>query len=770
VSTEYVILKLHYQSFTPPVMKSLFFVFTLSWITITSVAGGPVESSAAFLNKDKIWQSFRERFPFHIQIIGHTSRQSDGSFLFLVSEPPPHCTFSDVKAIFKKHDIYLEEKPNPHGYDGWTKDLLIVVNKSKKEEKDSLYQDLYRYIFFTTPNRNNRPLLLTFKKEPILFAEDNLNYEISCFHLENWLLSEKAIEFVPLQNRNSKTLNISNILKEQRFGIWVSQQPILVGWVLPFEADISNKQIEIRQFSENVDFIIGAISTKDGIAIIGHKRTVSEEILPTMRTETILALASSSSSELGQSYERGHPLAGRSYDNRDYAPIYLSSILQNTDFGSLLNIADQMLKSWSLNGKIKYYNFPHRDPIKWPFYPSLDTFLNAKSITFNGNMLGAIEALKFPNHTKFKNLEIFAVTRTGSMPVTYLPEGLESKTGRDSVQYCEKIAWEYFSNLGSPVWVQTVRYATLFQFFKKFGIKVTSPLNTQKPNLNYGELQTGVFYLLKTISAMNDKGIDSLAFRCAWLIDSKDKIIPELYKSSEKGQRKEYFQLLDKSIFDNWRIKKIDESEINSIKERIISAKNKVLWVKENYGDDGLKRYADLLGIPAALKMRSLDTFVEEARDLDKEIEELTSIPMLYDFIGIDISQILKDYSHENEAISGPWLKTPLIVISNCTDSISSWTGGHNIGVFAGVFFVEKTTKMVEVQFQPGSQSIKIVIDESAYTRLTPIMMRQFIMMCQKAVKTGEYLALEDEMQAILVKAPINKIRKCEDVLPLASW
>jgi len=62
---------------------------------------------------------------------------------------------------------------------------------------------------------------------------------------------------------------------------------------------------------------------------------------------------------LRKAYERNNFLAGK-FDrttNADWAPIYLSQQLMNTEYGSLLNITDQVLKSWSLNGTVRYENF-----------------------------------------------------------------------------------------------------------------------------------------------------------------------------------------------------------------------------------------------------------------------------------------------------------------------------------------------------------------------------------------------------------------------------
>jgi hypothetical protein len=61
---------------------------------------------------------------------------------------------------------------------------------------------------------------------------------------------------------------------------------------------------------------------------------------------------------------RAHHAAGRQDARRpplgsDWAPIYLSKQLIDTEFGALLNITDQMLKSWSMAGQIDYLYFDY---------------------------------------------------------------------------------------------------------------------------------------------------------------------------------------------------------------------------------------------------------------------------------------------------------------------------------------------------------------------------------------------------------------------------
>ena len=52
---------------------------------------------------------------------------------------------------------------------------------------------------------------------------------------------------------------------------------------------------------------------------------------------------------------------------KDYAPILLSDELWHTEYGNILNVTDQMLKSWSENGDVEYHTFTYPKPLDWAF-------------------------------------------------------------------------------------------------------------------------------------------------------------------------------------------------------------------------------------------------------------------------------------------------------------------------------------------------------------------------------------------------------------------
>lgn len=70
-------------------------------------------------------------------------------------------------------------------------------------------------------------------------------------------------------------------------------------------------------------------------------------------------------------------------ETKDWAPIFLSPQLVDTEYGSLLNITDQLLKSWSNLGLTRYEGFVYAEPSSWPFAKPLPNELETQEVTYN---------------------------------------------------------------------------------------------------------------------------------------------------------------------------------------------------------------------------------------------------------------------------------------------------------------------------------------------------------------------------------------------------
>jgi hypothetical protein len=194
------------------------------------------------------------------------------------------------------------------------------------------------------------------------------------------------------------------------------------------------------------------------VAVVARERQIPLEDLPPLRVETMVQLAAATKKELAQSYERTRLFAGRFNKTQDWAPIYLSDELQDTEYGSLLNITDQMLKSWSQHGEVEYINFRYPKPAAFPFPVGLMEHVKAQQVTFNWNTkgVGYVDSAS--------GFDVLAFTRTGALPVDYLGET------DNRLREAEEVGADYFAGLSDPNLARVVQYAGLYQIWRQFDI------------------------------------------------------------------------------------------------------------------------------------------------------------------------------------------------------------------------------------------------------------------------------------------------------------
>lgn len=299
-----------------------------------------------------------------------------------------------------------------------------------------------------------------------------------------------------------KEISCASILKDHHSGVFISSKPGLVLWSFGKNSPLDTHQVDAREFALDSDLILGAISTSDQVAVLARERTTPVAALPPLRTETILQLADAHEDELSQSYERTNPFAGR-YDeskNMDWAPIYLSPRLIDTEYGSLLNITDQLLKGWTEHNKIHYVNFSYPDPPQYPFTGALDEMLGVKELTFNWNTKGAGYV------TKAGDYEVYALNQTGSLPIDYLAGG------NPNIQKAEDTAYLYYSSMNDPNLIRVVQYAAIYQIFHHYSVVESAnpePAPAPVPSPLIGPTQI----LLREIAGINDAKLDEIPDR-----------------------------------------------------------------------------------------------------------------------------------------------------------------------------------------------------------------------------------------------------------------
>ncbi len=402
------------------------------------------------------WTNFRAAYPYHVQVIAVKERLADGSSLFILSEPPPHVTLDGLKQSAGVELSNLNVLDHRIGYDGFLRDIVFTARPGTGNSLTTFVSRLSIYLYGTSYKA-------TFTSLPIKNQQrgnEQLDLRISTFDLKQWSI-DSSEKFEPVLGGRASP--VQTLLQDPRPGVYRSGKPGLILWVVPRNARLDQYTQEIRQFTLDSDIVLGAIGGNQATLIVGRERVAALETLPPLRTETILLLAAATSNELAQSYERNHLLSGKTRDGNDWAPIYLSPDLINTEYGSLLNITDQLLKGWSMNGTVRYINFDYPPPnTGWPFPKPLSQLIKGSSVTFNWNTKGVGYTVEDGSYA------YFALNRTGSLPMTYIAE----ESG--SSEY-DKQGYEYFATLSDPNLVRVVQYAALYQIFRQFDLKADTP-------------------------------------------------------------------------------------------------------------------------------------------------------------------------------------------------------------------------------------------------------------------------------------------------------
>jgi hypothetical protein len=407
------------------------------------------------------WHRFRANYPYHIQTIV-LGPDAPGGRTLIVSEPPPNVTIAMMQerwpvefkdAVIHKHAV---------GVDGWVADIVTWLPPQSENATRELVQQLTGYLFGTSYKSYVSPI------EPAARGgRADLDVAVSTGQLSRWLGLERPAPG-PVGQAFSGLLWIGILLciialvrtrrfrwvkagaacaavlfgqgyfyepppPEVRFverhtsgrpqsmdrilngggGVYNSDTRGLVLLVLPRTASLDSNPAALREFLLDTDAILGAVGTDRTTAIVGRERIVPVDLMPPLRVETLLQLASVKSVEMARSDE-----------------------LRDTEYGSLLDITDQLLKSWSRHGDVRW----------------------------NTGGVGHLDAVG--------GFKLLAFARTGSLPVDYLGD-------RDSrLRNAEDTAYEHFATSGDPNLARVVQYTGAYQIFRLFEISGINPYPT----------------------------------------------------------------------------------------------------------------------------------------------------------------------------------------------------------------------------------------------------------------------------------------------------
>lgn len=661
----------------------------------------PVEETMAFQNKEEIWQEYRDKNPFNFQSIG-IKKCEDGSYVVILSEPSDRLMPEQIEKFFSKYHSIVSYSEKKLGYDGWLKDVVVALNGLRDYHFNSFVSRLNNLFYGT----KYKPYYIDLNSIPkhTDFSAQNINYQISAEEIRSWFIENKE-SLISVDGRTKGCL--SDCMEKD--GLYYSESPGFVVWIINTE-DLSEKKFRdiSYRFSVDSDLIFGAVKKNNHVAIIARERSIPVTEMTPMRTEIMLMLATTDKDELSQSYERNNVFAGKLPGGKDYAPILLSEELWHTEYGSILNITDQMLKSWSENGKVEYEEFIYPQPVDWAFEDGAVVELGVLELTYNWNTSGAGYEIE---PTKECPVQIYAVNRTGSLPVSYIPGDTDSISENDQIYLFEEKAYDFFSNLNSPELCKVVQYASFYQICHNLGVKVDLDSDPVYYDVTTCSLEHEMESLLNSIrrydATVSDKIDDYYDLSAEQLAEFGDMALPVLFY--QLGQANRFKQNLD-SV----------QSILNDV-ERYGGIRGSVAEYVVNPRDIEYERLMLLANNPNWAN--NSDYAMYFAFLLSNYIEDIKQYNSIFEICPLTKAKEL--YLDENSFSSSHWIKCPTIVQSWSERDSTVWQGGHNLNSKITPIEIDNTLKPGEFKIQKIDGKKKIFVSSVDRGKITPSFLRK---------------------------------------------
>ena len=610
----------------------------------------------AYQKADSIHDQFRKHFRMHYQTIG-TATFADSSRILMIAEPAPFFEPDSLEKICEKFTHETSNKQVHIGYDGRMTDIMVVLGNATTENLNNIVAKVSRQLYLSDYKPNTINLLADKKRS--YFTRDNLDYQISLAEFDDWFF--QAAEAFIDDKDTSKTLTINKMFEQKRKGVFFSKAPGLVAWSIRRNSDLINQVRDIRQFALDADLILGALRDSSTLVIIGREREAPLEVLPPLRVETVLLIASISAKELSQSLDINDCMAGKMGDGRDWCPTYLSRELENTELGHLLTITDVLLKDWSESGTIQEACYHYPSPGYFPFDRPLFQKLGINQLVYNWNTANTMYAIDLPEHT------IYTLNRTGALPVSYF----NSQESHQSVgSSYERQAGNYFANCGNTDIARVVQYTALYQLFMDNGIHykgnlLHSAFPSNKPYL----LTKPCTNLLNLFKDMDDSQIQQFA-------DTLARIHFDTY-----GQKQVNKQMADNENRYNFTYTEDNRRDIyqdvnQRQKQMLINEMQSVRSMLRGMSEENFGKLARYLAYPRGTTINNQESYnrMLQARKVNNLLRTIGKNNLK--LIGLDLAKI-KDYFVGNLSKSGGrYLKTPSVIITY-NDMVT--TGGHNI-------------------------------------------------------------------------------------------
>ena len=615
-----------------------------------------LESTLAFQKVDSLYDDFRQHFRMHYQTLA-TATFPDSSRIILIAEPAPFLEPDSIESICSRFTHQTSQRTFKIGYDGHVTDMAIVLGNATTENLNNLVAKISQQQYLSDYKPNALDLLDDTKRH--YFTQDNLDFQITLGEFDDWFFA--AGEAFIDESDTANDLTVSDMFQQQRRGVFFSREPGLVAWSIRRDSDLSEQTADIRRFALDADLILGALRDSATLVVIGREREAPLEVLPPLRVETVLLIASISSKELSQSLDINDCMAGKMSNGRDWCPTYLSRELENTELGHLLTITDVLLKDWSENGTIQEACYHYPSPGRFPFDRPLFKKLGLSELVYNWNTANTMYAIDLPEYT------IYTLNRTGALPVSYF----HSQSSGTSVgaQY-ERQAGNYFARVGNTDIARVVQYVALYQLFMDNGITykgklLHSSFPSNKPYL----LTKPCKELMDILKNLTDNQIEEISDSLAslhFVAYGEEQVNKQL----RQHEREHNFTYTDERTRDIYR--DVNQSEKRSLTEEFRGVRSMLNGLSEEEYTK-LVRY---LAYPRGTTVNSRETYnrmlrAQKVNNLLRHVGK-NNLPLL----GVDLAKV-RDYFVGNLHNSGGrYLKTPSVIV---TYNDLNTTGGHNI-------------------------------------------------------------------------------------------
>jgi hypothetical protein len=721
--------------------------FLTSFVILLATLSGPAAATDAAIER---WRAFRQVFPNHIQTLAISSPDKTGATVLIIAEPPPDTLprlgyLPILRAIFSAHLKRVSLEQREIGLHGWIGDLVLTLGDYDGAPGAVNLRDDIALLA-------NRLWGTSYKSDPLPIDPAGAaspgppNVAIRQTELRDWLIGGKVL-LSPTGTPWGRPKALNQLINEHQDGAFLSAPErglavLVVNRHRPFE----DYRAEFRKFAIDSDILVGAVAFgADYLVFAGRERNVSVTVLPPLRFETAHILVTSHEEELAQSYERTNVFAGRlevePFAGYDWAPIYLSPALIDTEFGSELNLTDQMLKSWSMAGRVIYRNFFWPTPTRLPFggkpilYQVQKKEPRIHETLFNWNTTGAFSRVGYDSTAGIPRADVYALLYSGSLPVIYTAESQPEFNAVFSPFEAEGYA--YYRELRNPLLARVTSYQVMFQATRVQPL----PTNTAARQVNRSPSPL----LRELVKAKLREVSETLA-------EFDDEKIATVCLVQDPRDPEECFATAKQRVL----IARVLKFGSDRLRERIVDTiLNPRATVPANQSQR--EQASEILGAISVGKLVAIPTDVEPVMAEDAARRFLDSVRDggLIDADDRLMAFVLstKDDQEDNET----YISTPRVVISSAG---SIGVGGHNL---SGV------TPQVVIDALVPSGSAKIETDASGISTLH--LNRSDIdkagpaarLFAKKSANGESPLPLQQELRAVL--AQVEPPRSMKDAL-----